>query len=143
MHRRQIVRDAAIAQLSAIPTIEGRCFNSRGRVIPEEQLPALRVYTTGDAIDAESETLAPTLDDSSELDRIQLRVEALVKAADGAEDQLDALCEEIEQTINDDPTLGGVTNWTAYQSTEIELDDESDQKVMQASINFEVAHIQG
>lgn len=137
MHRRRIVRDAAVAQLGGMPLTGQRVFNSRARPVSEDQLPALRVYTPAESRDPGSDVLG----DSGTMHRIEIRVEVLAKAADQVENGVDAICEQVEAAIRADESLGGVTQWCAYQSTEIEYEDE-DQTVMQATLSFEAVHIQ-
>lgn len=137
-HRRRIVRDAAVTRLTGLATTGSNVFNSRARVLADSQLPALRVYTPQER----AETGSDLLGDSMKMHRIELRVEVVAKAADTVENTIDAICELVEAAIATDETLGGVTQWCAYQSTDIEYEDE-DQTVMQATLSFEAIYIQG
>lgn len=136
-HRRRLIRDAAVLRLTGLALTGSRVYGSRARVLTDAQLPALRVYTPQERVDTGSELLG----DSMKAHRVELRVEAVAKAADTVENTIDAICEAVEAAIATDETLGGVTQWCAYQGTDIEYEDE-DQTVMQATLSFETVYIQ-
>lgn len=137
MHPRRIVRDAAVTRLTGLSATGANVFPFRSRNLGDHQLPGLRIYTASDRVDPAGEILSG----SNGFLRIELRVEALIKASDDADDLIDAICEQIETAIATDETLGGATQWCAYQGTDIEYEDE-DQTVMQATLTFEAAYIQ-
>lgn len=136
MHRRQIIRDAMVQHLLGLGPTGSRVYPMRARILGENELPAIRIYTPSDRRDKPD---AGMLLSGASIDRVAVRVELLAKAADTVEETIDALSELVEQRIAENPTLGGAVQWISYESTEVDFEDE-DETVMQATLVFEAEY---
>lgn len=130
-HPRKLVREAFASVLAPIAaTVQTR----RGRPLADADLPAIRVTTPEDsAADPETihEFVMPTVR------AIAIACEVVAKALDDVESVVDGLCEQIEEAIEDAPTLGGTVLDVEYRGFSSEDDIESDQPVLVGRMTFE------
>lgn len=138
-HPRQAIRDAFAALLVAANTAAGNnVFANRQRPFRLAELPGLALYTTEEEIDGDSRNSSPTV-----LRRIlSLNVEVGVKAINNPDDEMDALCQEVENVAALNETLGGlVASGPILTKTEIDLwTDGSNQQYVIATMTFEIEY---
>ncbi|MGT2507908.1 hypothetical protein [Cupriavidus basilensis] len=94
MTTRKAIRHAVRDLLAAQPALQNRVFASRNYPVTERMLPVVLVYTERDAGEEISETLMKRT--------VDLVVKVFVRgdAEEGADDQLDDLCELVENTMD-------------------------------------------
>lgn len=140
MHHRQKIRHAVRDLLrgtdGARPTTAGRkVYASRVVPIMPSHFPALLVYTTTDKRDAS----APY--EANGIVRHLLTVNVEVAAGgEDADDQVDALCAEVEAVLATDANLGGAVESLTWQQTEIDLAGDGDQPVVAARMELEAVY---
>lgn len=132
-HRRQSVRAAFVAAVNGLGLTGTRVYASRLYPLQADELPALRVYTPSETSDAEAMGLYAI----PQQRRIRIVCECVAKAATGADDAADAICEQVEAALNASPTLGGAVQRLTYQGYEQEMSAEIDQPVFVARMTFE------
>lgn len=102
-HVRTQIRDAVVTLVSGLTATADRIVQHR-RPLPQDRLPALRVFVQEEAI--ERQTIhAPAL-----LERtVAIRIEG-VASGEEYQDDLDQIALEVEGAIAADSTLGGLIN---------------------------------
>jgi len=148
-HARYEIRQQAYQTLSGITELVsegGIAYNSM--LYPKDTSPSISVYTRDEEIYSEQAM------GTKQLRVLQLEVQAVVKhkegyavlerplrlAAVGVDYYLDTLCAGIEAALYVDQTLGGRCKYLEYQGTSIELSDETDQPIAQATMVFNVLY---
>lgn len=114
--RRQI-RLAAAAALAGLATTGTRVYASRVYPMDEADLPGLCVYLN-------DETIEPADLDKLTARNPELVVEGYVKRATAADDQIDAILQEVEVALAVDPTFGGLAQGLAPNGIQILSGDE-------------------
>ena len=107
-----------------------RVYGHRAVTLREDELPAVRVFTPQDAV-IPNQTFG-----GDRATRIVIRVEALCKASDAVEVDVDNLCEQIEAAVVANPDLSASCAWCQFQSTDVDWEDE-DKTTMVATLDFE------
>lgn len=130
-HVRRQLREAVGVLLTGLATTGARVYESRVRVLPEANLPALRIYTDGDT--AETLTLARP---AAQIREIKLRIEAVARMTDNLDDTLDKMCSEVETVMGNNPTLSGKARDCVYSGTEIEMEQHGDRITGVARMTF-------
>jgi hypothetical protein len=142
LHPRQEIREALVAALTGTadprPTAAGeRVFETRFVPWRTAQLPAISVYATAEQVEEGSKSTAPR-----ELTRwVSMTVDAVVVASENADDELDALCLEIETAIHADPTLAGKASDCILTSTELGTIADTGRPMAAAQLVYEVSYI--
>lgn len=131
-HVRKQIRDAAKAALTGLTTTGSNAFQSRVHAIHENTLPAVNVYTANE----ESELVSITSSGSRLARTLELVVEAYVKKVSGYDDQIDQIAVEVEEALNSDATLSGLTKWLVPAGVEIEFEGEGEKPVAVATMTF-------
>src|SRR3990170_40796 len=122
-HQRQVIREAAKAQLLGKTAAGPHVFETRKVPYKRLTLPAIAVYS-GDESSTDQGS-APR-----ELKRtLQLAIEAAVKEGANVDDSMDSIAEEIERAIHVDPTFGGKASDAVLSSTSLDVDEIADQPV--------------
>lgn len=142
-HVRTQIRKAVAAALQVIPSIDGRAFPSR--VYPHEELPAIGIYTREEVTLDERLAMGP---DRFALARaLSLIVEARAMGptvthatAERFDDLIDQITAEVEPVMATDETWGGLAQSTDYLGTEFEFDDELEQPLAIARINYRIVY---
>lgn len=128
MHRRQAIRDQAVAAITGLPTTGANVFNELAFPFEQHQLPAWVVYTGEEVI--ETADMNQTQDRTLELVFVGV---ARGTHGDSVKDTLDTMLEELETALLVDPfTL--FTGLMAFElvSVEPELDAEDTDAVQMA-----------
>jgi len=137
-HLRRQIREAAATLLTGLATTGSNVFDSRVYPVRDGQLPALRIFTQSETVEANTIGAGPARLQERTL---TLTVEGCIKATSGFDDTADAICKEVETAIAGDNTLGGKCKWVQLTSTEIELDGETEQPIVIVRLNFQVFYI--
>lgn len=146
-HQRKLIRDAVILALTGstaptYPTAAGaRIFNNRVALWPTrllEQGPCISLYAIDEKTKDESKNTAPR-----KLKRdLNLGVEALIQASPSGDvdDQIDALCVQIEREMHRDPTFGGVCVDSILSGTDIEVSAEGKTEIGNVRLTYLVTY---
>lgn len=144
MHQRQAIRVKVRDLLVAGATVAGpRVFPSRVLPLRQLQLPSLAVYTTEEAVTADSLQTAPR-----ELTRgLTLVIEGWVRAGavtdpdvEYVDDQLDDLADQVEQIMHADPYLGDTVGESILASTETEIVEEGERTMGLLVMTYNVTY---
>jgi len=136
-HVRQTIRERAATAITGLASA-APVYQSRVNPVEADQLPALLVYTTEEAVDVDSMPLG-----SHEGTRtLTLQVDALSRLASGMDDQLDTLCAEVETALTAAidsgavGSLGELLKWGELTATAIELLDGAERDTGRASMTW-------
>ena len=72
---------------------------------------------------------------------LSLVVDAYVRAVDTFDDDVDALCVQIEETIAADYTLNGLVKDSVLTSTEIDFDGDAERPVGVARLTYTIRYV--
>lgn len=135
-HVRKQIRDRMETVLSGAVTLAtGGVYASRVYPLTQAKLPAVTVYSGSEASALQtmgSKTLARDL---------SLIVDAYVRVTDTFDDDLDALCVQIEEAVAADYTLNGLAKNTVLTSTEIDFDSEAERPVGVARMTYTIRYV--
>jgi hypothetical protein len=124
IHVRTQIRTAAAATLTGLATTGEKVFKSRMRPSEDDELPCLLVYC-----DDEPNIARQTAGKTPRLSReLLLVVKGLAKNGAGLDDELDAICLEVEKAISTNLTLGGLVRdgvWLTSINTTINEEMET------------------
>lgn len=131
-HLRTQIRDAAVLVLGGLATTGARVFPSRLHPLNEAELPALRVYTAEESVALSAPGGAASL-----LEReLALRVDVVVQAADGFDDDADQATKEVEQAMAADPSLGGLVKHCFLTRIDPQPSVEGDRPTIVQTLTF-------
>ena len=135
-HVRKQIRDLAKTAVTGLTTTGSNVFADRAYPIPQDKLPALRVFFSREAGELGQGSMGA--------DPIMHRRATLtvVGYADGAglDDTLDAIAVEVEIAMNGEGDFGGRTVGSAtYTGTEFAL-EEGDSRTGTVALTFEVQY---
>ena len=133
LHVRTQVRDAVIERLHDLGRVEGRIYKSRTYRLRPAELPAVRVYATGDTARRTAFAYQERV--------IELRVDVIGRGTtddpdDPLDEQLDSLCGEVEALLAVPLAGSDVQIQIEYTDTSIELEDEETAPVATATLRF-------
>lgn len=134
-HVRKQIRDRVENILRGATLATGGIFASRVYPLTQAKLPALTIYTGSEASGLQSmgtRTLARDL---------SLIVDAYVRVTDTFDDDVDALCVQVEEIIAADYTLNGLAKNTVLSSTEIDFDAEAERPVGVARMTYTIRYV--
>lgn len=136
-HQRQNIRKAIIAQLVAANTAAGaKVFATKRTPWRKGDLPGISVYTLREPVDPESARTAPR-----ELERnLQVKIEGALQLAEGIDDALDALADQIERAVDRDETFGGTASDAVLTDTVLVIDPEAEQPVGSVVLTYTVTY---
>lgn len=126
LHPRQQIREAVKALLLGQTAAGSRVSETRVVTYRSAELPAISIYIPVESVEPEeSRNTAPR-----ELTRTaQLVVEGVVQQVGNVDDALDALALQIETAMHADETLGGKTDDSILESTDVTLTEDGDRLV--------------
>lgn len=135
-HQRQLIREAARAQLLGKTAAGARVAETRMSPWRRPELPAISVYSLEEAVDAGSKLTAPR-----ELTRnLQLAVVAGVEGGANVDDAMDSIAEEIERALHADPYLGDTCGDLVLASTELGIDEDGTRPIGYVRLTFAVTY---
>lgn len=134
-HVRKQIRDKFSQILSAgVPLVSSRVYGSRVYPLTEAKLPAITVYAGGEASELNTmglKTLSRTL---------SVSVDVYARATQTLDDDLDAICVQVENAIAAQYTLNGLSKNTVLSSTDIDFSGDAEQPVGVARLTFDVLY---
>ena len=135
-HVRKQIRDRVESILGTGVTLaSGRVYASRIYPLTGPQLPAVAVYTASEASGLQTMGTRTLARD------ISLNVDAYVRVSDTFDDDIDALCVQIEETIAGDYNLNGLVKDTILTSTEIDFDGDAEKPVGVARLTYSIRYV--
>lgn len=137
MHPRKKIRDAFKAALDQKTSAGRNVFASRLAPITLDTLPALMVYVRDETIAPDD---YPASGEGSVKRRLEITVECVVKGKKTVDDDLDALCEEVEAVFEFFPIPGFGAAEPRLIETELDVSDAFQEPVGSASLTFEVEY---
>lgn len=120
--RQQIVTAVAAMLRTSLPAVEGRVYASRVRHIQSARLPSIGVYGLKETPDDEGTSPRRYTRD------LTLAVE-VVASGETMDATLNALSDAVEDTLEADPTLGGLVQDLELRGVEISLAEKGDELV--------------
>ncbi len=138
-HVRKLIRDRVATTLTGLSTTGSNAFKTRVYPIAKASLPGLSIYTKDESIEHVSMSV------SSSSPRLQLRdltltVEIFVRGVTGYDDTIDQICEEIEEALEADSTLGGYAQSVSVNGFSADFIGEADQPLGFASLTISVQY---
>lgn len=135
-HVRKQIRDQVASVLTAgVALVSSRVYPSRVYALSENKLPAIAVYTASEASSLMS-FQPPTLTRT-----ISLTVDIFLRATDTFDDDLDAICVQVEDAIGADFRVNGLAKQIILTGTEIDYNGEAEMPVGIVSMTFEVGYV--
>lgn len=135
-HIRQQIRSRIETILtSGVTLASGGVYASRVYPLTEANLPAVTIYSGSEASGLQTmgvKTLARDL---------SLIIDAYVRVTDTFDDDVDAMCVQIEETIAADYTLNGLAKNTVLTSTEIDFDGDAERPVGVARLTYTIRYV--
>lgn len=135
-HVRKQIRDRMESILTSGATLAtGGVFASRVYPLTKAKLPALTIYTGSEASGLQTmgaKTIARDL---------SLIIDAYVRVTDTFDDDVDALCVQVEEAIASDYTLNGLAKNTVLSSTEIDFDAETERPIGVARMTYTIRYV--
>ena len=130
---RKPIREYVGALLKGKTSAGDRVFETRVRPLWSEELPGIAVYTENEDVSVfeEPRVYRRTL---------SLVVEIYAEANEALDDTLDLISGGVEDTIDADPTLGGLVNDARETNTTINLVDDGKVIVGSAKLTFQVEY---
>ncbi len=135
-HQRETIRGAVVSLLTSGNTDAGNnVFSNRKNPLWQEELPAILVST-------EEETAEPRdIQGKQSIRTMQLRIDCKIEAVPSVEDDLDDLCDDVEEILADSPSLSGTALDAVYKSTVIATDVDGEKEIGTATLIYEVKYI--
>lgn len=134
MHVRKQILDAAQNALTGLPTTGTAVFTDRAYPIPQEKLPALRIFFSRET--AEPSSMGP-------VPRYQRRGSLMVvgyAGGDGLDETLDQIASEVEPAIFNQGDFGGVlVGSPEYIGADFAL-DEGDSRTGYIAMSWEMLY---
>jgi len=135
-HVRKQIRDRVeIILKTGVTLAQQRVYASRIYPLTGPQLPAVAVYTPSEGSGLQTMGTRTLARD------ISLNVDAYVRVTDTFDDDIDALCVQIEETIAADYNLNGLVKDTILTSTEIDFDGEAEKPVGVARLTYTIRYV--
>jgi len=136
-HVRRQVRDKMVDVLKAgVSLVNRRVYASRIYSLTQDKLPALVVTTV-----SESSGLM-NMGSTKNLDRsVSISVDVYVRATETFDDDLDAICVQVEEAIGGNFYLDGLSKNTVLTSTEVEFSGEAEQPAGVARLTYDVRYV--
>jgi hypothetical protein len=138
-HPRISIRNAVKAVLEGYAPLQDAhacVFASRYIPLKREQLPAILIGFKDEEVDEDSWDTAPR-----RLERYAtMRVEIVARELEGCviDDDIDTLCEHVENAIGENDTLDGTASDVTLVRTDIEEGDDAETVMVAAILSFRV-----
>lgn len=135
-HIRKLIRDNIETTLTGLTTTGSNVFVSRVYPITGSNLPGIIVYTGSEEVEYLTISRPRTL-----MRSVTFSIEAYVKGVSGYDDDIDAVCSEIETALYTDVTRGGNARDTMINSMEVQYQGEAEQPVALATMQVTVEYV--
>lgn len=136
-HVRRQIRDKVVTTLKAgVPLVRRNIIASRVYPLTAANLPAVLVYTRSEA----SGLLSFGSVKSSDR-RLSLSIDIYVRATETFDDDVDAICVQVEEALAAKFTLDDLAKETVLTSTEIDYSGEAEQPVAVARLTYGIRYV--
>jgi|GEM_PF-1143649 len=136
-HVRRQVRDKMVDVLKAgVSLVNRRVYASRIYSLTQDKLPALVVTTVSESSELMNMGSTKNLDRS-----VSISVDVYVRATETFDDDLDAICVQVEEAIGGNFYLDGLSKNTVLTSTEVEFSGEAEQPAGVARLTYDVRYV--
>lgn len=134
-HVRQQIRNRIATLLnSGVSLVSSRVYNTRVYPLTEANLPAITVYAG-----AEQSGLM-TIGRKTLMRTLTVNVDVYARATTSLDNDLDAICVQVEEAIAADFSLSGLAKTTVLSGTEIDFSGDTEQPVGVARLSFDVEY---
>lgn len=135
-HVRKAIRDRFISTLTSdVTLVRARVYGSRVYPITEDNLPAITVYTGSEASNRYNMGV-------TDLTReLSVEVDCYIRATDTFDDDVDAICVQVEEAIAGDFTVNSLAKGATLISTEINFSGDAEQPIGIAKLTFNVRYV--
>lgn len=134
-HIRTAIRDDITTTLTGLTTTGSNVFPTRIYPLADAKLPGLAIYTMSEETDYQSISPPRTLHR-----KLEVVVEAYVKAVADYDDTLDTICAEVEEALYTDLTRGGHAFDTRVVGFSADISDQGDQPMILGKLAVEVQY---
>lgn len=134
-HKRNAIRDNMTTSLTGLTTTGSNVFQTRIYPLADNKLPGLAIYTMSE--DSEYQSISPPRTLHRKLEVI---VEAYVKAVADYDDTLDTICAEVEAALYTDLSRGGYAFDTRVVGFSADISDQGDQPMILGKLTVEVQY---
>lgn len=135
-HVRKLIRDRMQTILSAgVALVNGRVYSSRVYPLTAAKLPAITVHSgaeTSGLMAMGTVTLTRTL---------AISVDVYVRANETFDDDVDAICVQVEAAVGADFRLNGLAKDVVLRGTDIDFSGEGEVPVGIARLTFDVRYV--
>lgn len=136
-HVRRQIRDKMVDVLKAgVSLVNQRVYASRIYSLKQDKLPALVVTTASESSELMNMGSTKNLDRS-----VSISVDVYVRVTDTFDDDLDAICVQVEEAIGGNFYLDGLSKNTVLTSTEVEFSGEAEQPAGVARLTYDVRYV--
>lgn len=136
-HVRRQIRDKMVDVLKAgVSLVNRRVYASRIYSLTQDKLPALVVTTVSESSELMNMGSTKNLDRS-----VSISVDVYVRATETFDDDLDAICVQVEEAIGGNFYLDGLSKNTVLTSTEVEFSGEAEQPAGVARLTYDVRYV--
>jgi hypothetical protein len=135
-HVRKQIRDNIVTTLTGLTTTGSRVYKTRVYPLAQSKLPGLAIYTETE--DIEIRTINPP---RTQMRNLTVTVDAFVKGVSNFDDDLDTICQEVEEALAADITRGGLAKDTRVTGFEAEFSGDGDQPVANGRISVTVDYV--
>jgi hypothetical protein len=135
-HVRKQIRDNIVTTLTGLATTGSRVYKTRVYPLAQSKLPGLAIYTETE--DIEIRTINPP---RTQMRNLTVTVDAFVKGVSNFDDDLDTICQEVEEALAADITRGGLAKDTRITGFEAEFSGDGDQPVANGRISVTVDYV--
>ena len=136
-HVRKQIRDKVVAVLlPAVTLVKRRIYGSRVYPLTATNIPAVLVYTR-----SESSGLLSFGSSVSSDRMLSLSIDVYVRATEAFDNDLDAICVQIEEAIAANFRLDGLAKESVLTGTEIEYNGDAEQPIAVARLTYGIRYV--
>jgi len=134
-HARTIIRDAVTSLLKANVIL-----------VPQSQIYQSNIYNWSEDVNSainvklNQEELLNREFGTQEMRAIDIEIDVYTQSTSNVDSKLDAICEEIENALGADPSLGINALDSHFVSYSAEYDSDLDQPLAMATLNWRIAY---
>jgi hypothetical protein len=135
-HLRQQIREKIESLLNGGALVDDRVYKNRLHSLEGTDLPCLDIETINDVSQGQVEFGTPIIIGRE----LAVAINVYVKKSKNIDDELDAICTEVETNLANNPTLDGLATRATQVSTQMEFTDEGDKPHGLARIEYTVVY---
>ena len=134
-HIRNAIRDDITTTLTGLSTTGSNVYQTRIYPLADNKLPGLAIYTMSE--ETEYQSISPPRTLQRKLDVV---LEAYVKAVSDYDDTLDTICAEVEAALYTDLSRGGYAFDTRVVGFSADISDQGDQPMILGRLTVEIQY---